>query len=410
MVSFLSQLWGSAATTVTIDDIIKARERISPHLPPTPLSISPQLSELAGLEIHVKWENYHRTGSFKERGACNFLYQLNSSERRRGVCAASLGNHALALSYHSKKAGIPCRLVMPATAPLIKVESCRNNGAEIIQVGGTFMEAYDAALDLAKETRAHFVSAFDDARIVAGQGTCGLEILEQLSEFDAIIVPMGGGGLLSGIALAIKHSRPKTFILGVHSDWVTKPPINKENQIFAGSSIADGIAVKRPGNVTLPIIEKHVDACVSLSEDEIASSIIHFLEAERSVVEGAGAVGIGAILKGALPRHLTKAVVIVSGSNIDMNLLSRLIERDMAKRGRLLQLKVSVPDRPGSLHILTGILAKSGANVLEVMHDRSSTDIPGNVEITFLVEVRNSDHKRAVVSDISNAGVSAVER
>jgi len=389
---------------VGISDILDARHRINQVLPTTPLTYAAILSELAGRDVYLKWDNKFRTGSFKERGAVNFLYSLNAKEKKQGVCAASAGNHALALSYHAARLKLPCSIVMPVNAPLIKVQSCQSTGVEVILHGDSFDEAYQYALSLAEQQKQIFVSAFDHERIIAGQGTAGLEILEQCPGMDSIIVPVGGGGLISGVATALKHHNPEIFVLGVQSEWIIEKRRNlsSSDSLSSGSrSLADGIAVKTIGKLTRPIIEAKVDKLVSISEKAIANSIIKLLELERAVVEGAGAAGIGALLANHLPQKCQKTVVMVCGSNIDMNVLSRLIERDMGERGRLLRASVSVPDRPGSLHLVTGILSNGGANVLQVRHDRSFSESPDNVDISLLVEVRNAAHRDELLNEFT---------
>jgi len=389
---------------VNFADLLDAQHRLKDVLPKTPLTHSLTVSTLAGRDVFFKWENKFLTGSFKERGAVNFLYSLNKSEREQGVCAASAGNHALALSHHAAILGLPCSIVMPINAPLVKVQACQNTGVEVIQHGNSFDEAYQHALALADKKNRIFVSAFDHKKIIAGQGTAGLEVLEQCPDLDSIIVPVGGGGIVSGIATAIKHQKPDVFVLGVQSEWIVEK--RKDTSGFdplsnSSMSLADGIAVKTIGKLTAPIIEARVDKLVTISEQAIAKSIIQFLEFERVVVEGAGAAGLGALLSNHLPENCNKTVVMVCGSNIDMNVLSRLIERDMGERGRLLRATVSVPDRPGSLHLVTGILSKGGANVLQVRHDRSFSDTPNKVDISILVEVRNPTHKEEILTEFT---------
>jgi len=390
-----------------------AYTRIRAALPLTPLTHSTALSEITGREIHIKWENRHRTGSFKERGAVNFV-SVHGAESKNGVCAASAGNHALALSYHAARAGIPCHIVMPVSAPLVKVQSTRKTGAEVILHGNTFDEAYAYGVKLAEEKGYSYCPAFDHPTVIAGQGTAGLEIMEQLADFDSVIVPIGGGGLISGISTAIKSKRPDVFFLGVQSEWVVTARAKKldpaaPQPLIPPTSIADGIAVKTIGKLTAPIIAQNVDQVVTVSENEIANAIMRLLELERTVVEGAGAAGVAALLSGYLPATCKKTAVVVCGSNIDTSVLSRLIERDMAQRNRLLRLLVSVPDRPGSLHATTGIVARLGANVLQVYHDRSSTSLPGNVDIAFVLEVRDEPHKRGVIEGLRDAALAVKE-
>jgi threonine dehydratase len=396
---------------VTFDDIVAAGQRIHQILRPTPVLPSPGMSEKTGLEVFLKWENMSKTGSFKERGALNALLKLTDKQRRLGVCAASLGNHALALSHHSARLQIPCVIVMPTNAPLVKVQSTKSSGAEVILFGHNFVEAYDHALKISEERGLRFVSAYDDPDVIAGQGTAGLEILDQCPDFDSVIIPVGGGGLASGVSLAIKTKRPEVYIMGVRSDWVTKASAlsGSPAPLIPSVSIADGIAVKRPGKLTGPLLDLHVDQIVSLSEAEIADSIVSFLELEHTVVEGAGAVGFGALTTKKLPAKCKKPMIVVSGSNIDMNILSRLIERDMGERGRLLRIVVSVPDRPGSLQVVTTIIARGGANVLEALHDRSFSKTPGNVDITLLLEVTDVQHKALIIRSLRNVDIDVRE-
>ncbi len=389
-------------------DIEAARSRISPFLPLTPISLSPGISEALGLSVHIKWDNKFRTGSFKERGALNFLLRLSDEQLRRGVCAASAGNHALALSFHAKRLGAPCHLVMPAAAPLVKVESCRKLGAHI-QQSGTLYECLQIAQELSISKGFTFVPPFDHPYIVEGQGVAGLELVEQLGDFDSVIIPVGGGGYAAGVATAIKALRPNVFILGVCSEWAVamrgSPP--KDPAVCAPMTIADGIAVKTIGSITGPILDRYVDAVLPVSEEAIARAIMALLEHEHTVVEGAGAAALAGLMEGLLPNSYRKPAVFVCGSNIDMNLLSRLIEHDMAERGRLLRVRVALPDQPGVLSSITNIIAANGANVLQVMHDRFYPKLPGHVEITVVMEVRDPEHAQTVTDQLRRSGVIA---
>lgn len=396
------------AVPFTIAQIQEALPRIRAHFPPTPITYSAYLSELVGHEIYIKWDNKLRTGSFKERGAINFLYSLTPEEKKCGVCAASLGNHALALSHYAEQAGVACKIIMPTTAPLVKIQSTMKRNAEVKLFGSTFQEAYDHALEISSKEKKIFVSAFDDHRIMAGQGTMGLEILEQLSDFDSVVVPVGGGGMISGIATAIKTARPEVYMLGVQSEWIIQHRAEikaKTSEGLLSASIADGIAVKTIGKLTQPVITEKVDALVSVSEMEIADAIVKLLELEKTVVEGAGASGVAALLAKKSPKKLKKSVIVIGGSNIDINVVSRLIMRDMATRERVLKLVTAVPDRPGSLHFVSGIISREAANVLEVIHDRSFSRLPGNVSITFMVEVRDTAHRDTLIRALRENGV-----
>ncbi len=408
MGSLLSFLRGNngGSPTISAADIEAAHSRVRTYFDPTPLILSPGFSEKFKCEVYLKWDSQLSTGSFKERGVINFLSLLSANEKSRGVCAASAGNHALALSLYARKLGIPALIVMPLAAPLVKVQSTRAHGAEVLLHGATFHEAYAHAEELAKKRGFIFVPPFDDPRVVAGQASCGVEICAQLDSFDAIYVPVGGGGLVSGIALALKERRPDTQIIGAESAWAAalREPGHATRKVGA-VTIADGIAVKTRGKYTTPIIETHVSKMVTLNEEQIADAIIDLLKVERSVVEGAGAAGVAALLASPPQPAWKRVVVVISGSNIDLNLLSRLIERGMAKEGRLLTLQVSIPDTPGSLQSTTGIIAKAGGNILQVLHDRSYSRAPGNVEVTFSMEIRDRNHQDEIIAGLHSAGL-----
>ena len=322
------------------------------------------------------------------------------------MCTASAGNHALGVSFHSQRLGIPCEIVVPFNAPLVKIERCRKLGAKI-SYQSSLAEAMVYAQNLARESNITYVPPFDHEFVVQGHGVAALEVLHQVSDFDSIVIPIGGGGYASGVAATIKQKRPDIFILGVISEWAERIRQNPDayKPGFAPMTIADGIAVKQIGKVTGPIIEKFVDKIVAAPETSIAHAIMMLLEQERTVVEGAGAAGLAAVMDGHLPDRCKKPVVFVCGSNIDNNLLSRLIEQDMCERGRLLRVNVSLPDRPGMLHQITGIIADQGGNVLQVAHDRFYARLPGYVDITVVVEVRDRVHGSQIVKHLNDAGL-----
>jgi threonine dehydratase len=392
---------------ISIQEIKKAHRRIRKFLPVTPLTHSPLLSKTLGFPLYIKWDNKLRTGSFKERGALNFMLSMGSALRGKTLCAASAGNHALALSYHAAQLGIPCQIVMPHGAPVVKIAATRATGAKVELYGERFDEALAYAKDLAERRGYVFVPAYDHPLIVAGQASCGLEILRQLHHIDTVVVPVGGGGLISGIALAIKQARPRVRIVGVRSDWVTKPHATNLAPALRPRSLADGIAVKTPGALTSTIIKQKVDQMLSVGEAEIAHAMLQFLELERSVVEGAGAAALAALLAGKLGRKPRNAIVLACGSNVDIHVIARLIEHELGATQRLIRLSTDVPDRPGALHTLTGILSECQANVVEVTHDRSFSRIPGYVSIHFVLEVRDHAHTRTILRTLSAGGVSA---
>ncbi len=394
-----------SAKNLSLEDIEAARARIAPHLAVTPVSHALGLSEEFSRRIFCKWDNKLRTGAFKERGALNFLLSLDQERLARGVCAASAGNHALALSLHSSHLGAPCHLVMPVTAPLVKVESCRRLGAHITQVPSLY-EALELAARWPAERGYTYIPPFDHELVIAGQGVAGLELLEQCGDFDSIIIPVGGGGYAAGVATAVKAKRKDVFILGVCSEWAMNMRANKPHSGgFVPMTIADGIAVKTVGSITGPIIEKKLDKLVSVSEEAIARALVMVLELEHVVIEGAAAASIAALLEGHLPESCQRPVVFMCGSNIDTNILSRLIEHDMAERGRLLRVRITLPDRPGMLHQISGIIARNGANVLQVLHDRSYAKAPGHVDITVMMEVRSREHAKQVVDQLVADGL-----
>jgi threonine dehydratase len=387
-------------------DIEAAKERLSAHLPVTPVSHAVSISEVLGKYITIKWDNKFRTGSFKERGALNFLLSLDPAVRERGVCTASAGNHALGVSYHCQRLGIPCEIIVPVNAPLVKIERCKKFGATI-SYQNSLAEGMVYAQNLARETNITYVPPFDHEHIVQGHGVGALEILQQVSDFDSIVIPIGGGGYAAGIAATLKQKRPDIFVLGVISEWARRIREDPDayKPVFAPMTIADGIAVKQIGKVTGPIIDKYVDKIVAAPETSIAHAIMMLLEHERAVVEGAGAAALAGVMDGHLPDRCKKPVVFVCGSNIDMNLLSRLIEQDMGERGRLLRVNVSAPDRPGMLHQISGIIAEQGANVLQVAHDRFYARLPGYVDITCVMEVRDRAHGAQIVKFLNEAGL-----
>jgi threonine dehydratase len=393
-------------TSPTLAEIEAAKERLAPHLPVTPVSHAVSISEILGKHITIKWDNKLRTGSFKERGALNFLLCLDPAIRERGVCTASAGNHALGVSYHCQRLGIPCEIIVPVNAPLVKIERCKKFGAKI-SYQNSLAEAMVYAQNLARETNITYVPPFNHEHIVQGHGVGALELLQQVSDFDSIVIPIGGGGYAAGVAATLKQKRPDIFVLGVMSEWAQRIRQNPDayKPGFAPMTIADGIAVKQIGKVTGPIIDKYVDKIVAAPETSIAHAIMMLLEHERAVVEGAGAAALAGVMDGHLPDRCKRPVVFVCGSNIDMNLLSRLIEQDMGERGRLLRVNISAPDRPGMLHQISGIIAEQGANVLQVAHDRFYARLPGYVDMTFVMEVRDRAHGAQIVKFLNDAGL-----
>ncbi len=388
-----------------------AYQKIRKILKATPLVYSERYSQELKKEIYLKLDNKFFTGSFKERGALNFLLNLSVSQKKSGICAASAGNHALALSYHSRKFLTSCNIIMPIHAPLVKVRACREFKANVISKGETFYEAQAFARHYSRENGHVFAPAYDHKDVIAGQASCAYEIFDSLTEPDAIIVPIGGGGLISGIATVAKSIMPKVHILGVQSEWAYKA--QRSHDDVSGAlrpiSIADGIAIKQIGLLTGPIIKQKVDHLVKVSESEIAEALVEFLQIEKMLIEGAAASAIAALRKNVLPKKAKKIVIVICGSNIDSGLLMRLIERDLAEHGKIFRIRVSIPDRPGSLNALTKVIAEAGSNILQIFHDRSFSKTPGNVEVTLMLESKDSAHKQDLIRQMLKRNIKVQE-
>lgn len=392
------------------DDIVAAKQRLAGHLAVTPCTRSGSFGDLLEGQAWFKFENLQRTGSFKERGALNRILELTPNERERGVIAASAGNHAQGVAYHSGRLSVPATIVMPERSPLIKVTNTRGHGARVVLHGRNYDEAMEEALRIRDEEQLTLVHPFDDPAIIAGQGTVGLEILEQCPEADVVIVAVGGGGLISGIAMAIKESRPEVRVIGVEAANLPAAYRSREAgelvQIPAGETIADGISVRRIGEETFPLIERYVDELVLVEEEEIASAVLLLLEREKTVVEPAAATTLAAAISGRIEGLAGKNVVMVlSGGNIDVNLLSRIIDRGLMNDGRLCQLDVRVQDRPGALAGLTALLAGCGANVLKLDHNRGTLGLwLTEVEIALTLETKGREHVQDIVGKLTEAG------
>ena len=391
-------------------DIAAARDRIGPSVVRTGCPESFALGGAAGCSVYLKAEFRQRTGSFKDRGSLNRLLLLSAAERDAGVVAASAGNHAQALARHAARLGIPCTIVMPTNAPLIKVSNTRASGARVIQTGETLSDGMAVVERLVTVERLTLVHAFDDLAVMAGQGTMGLEILEQVPDVTAIVVPVGGGGMISGVATAVKGAKPGVRIIGVEAEAspgaVRSLEAGAPAHVEMSDTLADGIAVKRIGDLTYPHLEALADDVVLVSEEEIIRAIFFLLEREKLVVEGAGAVGVAALLEGKVGVGEGDSVVcILSGGNIDMNMVSRIIDRGLWADGRLASLSVVVRDRPGYLNEVTGVVAIAGANVLHIEHTRAFGDIAvGKVAIEMKVETRGREHVAEIVAQLRELG------
>jgi len=390
--------------------ILEAAERIREGIVATPCTRTRAFADIIPSTFYLKFENLQRTGSFKDRGSLNRLLRLTADEWTRGVVTASAGNHGQGLAYHGSRLGIPVTVVMPTTAPLTKVTNTRAYGATVVQRGTILDEAAEEARRLAEERTLVTVPAFDHPDIIAGQGTIGLEILEQVPDVDTILVPVGGGGLIAGISVAVKEVRPEVRVIGIEAAAAASAKASREAgrvvQIAHSDTLADGIATKRIGDLTFPIIERHVDDLVSVGEDAIAAAILLLLEREKTVAEGAGAVPLAALLSGALALDAGATVVaVLSGGNIDINMISRIIDRGLVFDGRAARLAVKVRDRPGSLAAITRTVADMGANVLETFHRRAFADISlGEVEIVIQMETRGRDHVGEIIGALKALG------
>jgi len=395
---------------VKLEDIVAARDRIRGGIVATPVVPALALPEGLPYPLHLKLENTQRTGSFKDRGALNRLLQLTPEERDRGLVTASAGNHAQAVAYHGQRLGARVEVVMPEHTPLIKVVNTQRFGAGVRFHGATLSDAMGEARRLESEERRVFVHAFDDEQVIAGQGTIGLELLEQVPDLTAVVVPIGGGGLISGIAMAIKEQRPNVRIYGVEAAAAASALASRNAghivPIETTETIADGIAVKRVGDHTFPLIQRYVDDIVAVDESQIAGAVHELLEHQKTLAEGAGAAPLAAILAGLLPLRSTDvAVMVLSGGNIDVDLVDRIVDRGRVSDGRLTRLSVAVPDRPGNLARLTRLVAEAGANVLDIAHSRAFAAVSvRHVEIEMQLETRSREHRATIIDRLQREG------
>lgn len=382
---------------IGLRDIQEARNCLKNVAYKTGLVYNTTFSEMTGNYIYLKTENLQKTGSFKVRGAFNKIAHLSDEEKRNGVIASSAGNHAQGVAMAATSYKIKSTIVMPKHAPLSKISATKSYGAEVVLHGEIYDEAYEKAKEIQRETGATFVHPFNDPYVIAGQGTIGLEIMEDLPDVDMIVVPIGGGGLISGIAIAVKSINPNVKIIGVQTENV--PSIVKsisENHVSTVDgkpTIADGIAVKTPGEITFDIIKKYVDDVFTVSEDEIANSILLLLERAKVISEGAGAASLAAVLNRLDNIKNKKIVALISGGNIDVNMLSRIIDKGLVKSGRKIIVRTIIEDRPGTLGKLLNLVAGTGANVLSVLHNRSTADLPiGYANVELELETVNEEH------------------
>jgi threonine dehydratase len=396
--------------TVTPADILAAVNRLKGQVLDTPCLPSRTLSDITGCEVFLKFENLQFTASFKERGALNKMAQLTEAERASGVLAVSAGNHAQGVAYHAQRMGIPATIVMPRFAPAVKVARTRGFGAEVLLEGDTFDDARAHGVQLARERGLTLVHPFDDAAVIAGQGTIGLEMLAQQPQIDTLVVAIGGGGLISGVATAAKSLRPDIQVIGVQTERFPAAwnAVHGESRISAQATIADGIAVKSPSELTVGLIRERVDDVLLVSEDDIELAILMLLEIEKTVVEGAGGVGLAALLKHRQRFVGRKVGLILCGGNIEPLTLAEIIQRGMVKSGRLARLRIDVRDVPGALADVANLLGKLGANIDEVQHQRAFSSLSvERAQIEVVVQTRGLAHIEEILVAMRGQGYQA---
>ncbi len=392
---------------LTLDKVYHASFVLKEVIRPTALIKSPGLC--GGTNLYLKPENLQVTGSFKVRGAYYKISQLAEEEKEKGVIACSAGNHAQGVALAAARSGIKSLICIPDGAPISKVEATKSYGAEVCLVEGAYDDAYEKAVSLVEETGATFIHPFDDEQVIAGQGTIGLEILEQLPEVDAVIVPVGGGGLISGVAFALKSLKPEIKIYGVQS--VGAPSMQKAihdqkiETLPTVKTVADGIAVKRPGDLTYEMVQKYVDKIVTVTDDEVSTAILELIEQQKMIAEGAGAVSVAAAMFHKVPIEGKNVVCLVSGGNIDVTILSRVIDRGLRKAGRLAELMIELVDKPGQLLGVSQIISQLGGNVVSVFHSRADVDLDINACVLRIsMETRNQEHLDEIIAELTKQG------
>lgn len=399
---------------VTFSDIQSARARLGDSVRTTPCDFAEALSAHTGARVTLKLENLQVTGSFKARGAGNKLALMGAEERGRGVVCASAGNHAQGVAFHAQRLGVKATIVMPVGTPLIKVARTQAFGAEVVLAGENYDDAYEEARRIEAERGATYVHAYDDEAIIAGQGTVGVEIAEQAPELDVLVVPVGGGGLIAGTALALKTLKPSVRVIGVQVASIPsmKAALQAGAPVMlpAARTLAEGIALRRAGERCVPLVKQHVDDIVLVEDEDIARAILHLLEQQKTVAEGAGAAAVAALLANKVMGLAGKRVVaLVCGGNIDVSVLSRIIERGLVESGRLGRLEVTIPDRPGGLAEMLGEVARQRGNIVEVQHERAfARGSFGTVMVQMVVETRGHDHVQAIVEALAKKGYGAV--
>ncbi|WP_343563126.1 threonine ammonia-lyase [Kiloniella sp. b19] len=395
---------------VTIDDIRKAQESIRGGVVRTPLIHAVRLSELLGFDLYLKLENQQFTGSFKDRGALYRMQNLTDEQKRKGVIAMSAGNHAQGVALHARNLGVPATIIMPEGAPFSKIERTRQLGAKVELFGDTLDDSRVRVDEIIAETGMTFVHPYDDPYVVAGQGTIGLEMLEDQPDLDAVVVPIGGGGILSGIATAIKAAKPDVKFYGVEASLYPSMSqvLDHQPATSGGSTMADGIAVKEPGFITRTLIREYVEKIFLVSEAEIETAILTLAEEQKIVSEGAAATGVSALLANAEQFRGQKVATVICGGNIDARLLSGLLMRGLMRSNRLVRIRTEMVDQPGLLALISSVIGKSRGNIIDVMHQRHYYDVPAKlVEIDFVIETRDLDHVHEIIARLSDEGIGA---
>ena len=393
--------------TITFKDIEAAAKAIEGKVERTPLRYSKTLSEITGAQIWIKFENLQFTASFKERGALNKLLSLTNSEKAAGVIAMSAGNHAQGVAYHAARLGIPATIVMPKGTPFVKIEHTRNFGARVIIEGETLSDSDKHSRELEKQEKLTYVHPFDDEKVIAGQGTIGLEIMEDLADFDAMIIPVGGGGLSAGIATAVKSRRPAVAIYGVEPAMYPSlsAELRGEEAKVGGATIAEGIAVKKVGGITSEILRRLMEQVILVNEDELERAVTLFATVEKTVAEGAGAAGLAALLAEPHLFRNRKVVLILTGGNIDTRLLASVLTRSLVREKRITSIRIIGNDQPGLLASVATVIGENGGNIIEVNHNRMALDVPAKgAEFDITIETRDARHTQEIIDALTRAG------
>ncbi|MDY6924538.1 MAG: threonine ammonia-lyase [Pseudomonadota bacterium] len=393
--------------TVTFDDILAARERIAGQVDRTPARYSRKLSQLTGAEVWVKFDNLHFTGSFKERGALNRLLQLSPEERKRGVVAASAGNHAQALAYHGVRLGIPVTIVMPEGTPFVKADGTRAHGATVVIKGLDFSGSTEEAHRLRDEEGFVFISAFDDAGIVAGQGVCGLEFLEDAPDLEALLIPIGGGGLIAGTAIAARGLKPSIRIFGVEAAMYPSFAARRRGETArcGGQTIAEGIAIKAVGDIPFALADPLVEDVIVCEEADFEKAVAFYATLEKTVAEGAGAGGLAALLAAPERFRGMKVGLVLCGGNIDSRMLAVVLNRELVREKRLVVYRILGDDRPGMLSKMSAVIGGLGGNIIDVVHNRLALDVPAKgAEFDIMVETRGEAHAIEIRHGLEEAG------